>query len=93
MNAMMTKAEKLRIIGDDAAREFTLTKGGDTMAVKILDNGAFRCEVKGAISSVNHGNADTFLKEVQRFMGGLVKIVRGGDHHHHTHAHGHTHTH
>lgn len=92
----MTKAEKLRIIGDDSARTFTLSKGSDQMEVEVLDNGTFRCEVKGAISSVNHGNADTFLKEVQRFLGGVANVLKSGKahhHHHHAHEHGHTHTH
>jgi len=90
----MTKADKLALIADDKARTLTLTKGDDTMEVSILDNGVFRCEVKGAISSVNHGVADSFLKEVQRALGGIVKIARSGlarHHHHHDHKQGHTH--
>jgi len=90
----MTKAEKLAIIADDKARTLTLTKGSDTMEVSILDNGMMRCEVKGAISSVNHGNADSFLVQIQRALGGIVKIAKSGHaHHHHAHTHGHEHKH
>lgn len=85
----MLKADKLRIIGDDAVREIDLGKGPDSMKVTILDNGAFRCEVKGSISSVNHGNADTFLGNISRALGGVVKILKNGHGHHgHTHTHG-----
>jgi len=94
MVAMMTKAEKLALIADDSARTFTLTKGGDSMEVQILDNGMFRCEVKGAVSSVNHGSADSLLTNIQRALGGIVKTIKSGHaHHHHTHTHGHEHKH
>lgn len=90
----MTKADKLRIIGDDTIREFDLSKGSDTMKVAVLDNGAFRCEVKGSISSVNHGNADSFLGQIARALGGVLNVKKNGHATHtHTHAGGHTHTH
>ena len=90
----MTKADKLRIIGDDAIKEFELNRGADSMKVSVLDNGAFRCEVKGVISSVNHGLADTFLANISRVLGGIIDVRKNGvTAHTHTHAGGHTHTH
>jgi len=90
----MTKAEKLALIADDASRTFTLTKGSDVMEVSVLENGMFRAEVKGAVSSLNHGSADSLLTNIQRALGGIVRTIKSGHaHHHHTHDHkmGHTH--
>jgi hypothetical protein len=89
----MTRAEKLAIIRDDSIRKLDVTKGGDRIEVTILDDGRFRSDVTGSVSSVNHGNAESFLGTVASLLGGLVKVTRRGHGHTHTHQGGHTHTH
>jgi hypothetical protein len=83
----VTREDKLRIIGDDSLREFTLSKGSDQITVKVTEDGRYRADITGSVSAVNHGNADSFLKDIARVLGGVLKITRQG------HAHGHTHTH
>jgi hypothetical protein len=90
----MDRDAKLRIIRDDSIRALDLVKGGDKMAVKVTEDGRYRADITGSISSVNHGSADSFLKDIARTLGGLLKITRQGKAHAHTHTHdGHTHTH
>jgi hypothetical protein len=89
----VTREDKLHIIADDSIRELTLTKGRDTMTVKVTEDGRYRADVQGSISSVNHGNASDFLKDIARCLGGVLKITRQGHAHTHTHTGGHTHTH
>lgn len=86
----MQREEALKLVADDTVREFKLTKDGDTMTTKILDDGSWRCDVEGSISAVNHGNADQFLAEAQRLVGGATEIEK---HHGHAHAHAHEHAH
>jgi hypothetical protein len=85
----MTRADKLRLIADDSVRKFTLSKGPDTMEVSITEDGRYRADVRGSISSVNHGNADTFLREIASVLGGVLQILKHGHGaHSHTHTHG-----
>ena len=90
----MDRAAKLALIANDSIRALDLVKGGDRMAVKVTDDGRYRADVTGSISSVNHGSADNFLKDIARTLGGFLKITRQGKAHSHAHVHdGHTHTH
>lgn len=90
----MTRADKLKIIADESIREIVLTKGADTMEVSVTEDGRYRADVRGSISSVNHGNADSFLKDISRTLGGILKVLKHGHGAHtHTHKDGTTHTH
>jgi hypothetical protein len=84
----MTREDKLKLIADDSIREIVLTKGPDTMEVTVTEDGRYRADVRGSVSSVNHGNADSFLGEIARVLGGVLKIQK---HAHGAHAHTHTH--
>jgi hypothetical protein len=84
----MTRADKLALIADDSIRKFTLSKGSDVMEVSVTEDGRYRADVRGSISSVNHGNADQFLREIASFLGGVLKILKHG---HGAHAHTYTH--
>lgn len=87
------RAERLKLIADDSVRELELTKGDDRIEVKVTDDGRYRADVQGSISSVNHGSADKFLTDIARCLGGLLKITKHGHGQHtHTHTTGHTHT-
>ncbi len=89
----MTRADKLAIIADDSIRELLLVKGSDAIEVTVTEDGRYRADVQGSISSVNHGNADSFLSEIARVLGGVLKIQKHGHAHQHQHAGGHFHTH
>lgn len=94
----MDRADKLKLIGDDSVRKLDLTKGEDTMTVSVTEDARYRADIVGSVSSANHGNADSFLKEIARFLGGVLNISRQGHSHHHqghghSHGHGHTHSH
>ena len=90
----MDRQAKLDLIKDDSIRELTLSKGGDSMSVKLTADGRYRADIVGSVSSTNHGNADSFLKEIARCLGGVLKITRQGHAHGHVHSHaGHTHSH
>jgi hypothetical protein len=89
----VTREDKLRILADDSIRDLVLTKGNDRIEVKVTEDGRYRADVAGSISSVNHGNADSFLKDIARCLGGLLKITSHGHAHAHTHDHAHEHKH
>ncbi len=89
----MTRADKLALIADETIREFTLTKGGDRIEVTITEDGRYRADVQGSISSVNHGNADSFLSEIARVLGGVLKVRKHAHAHAHQHGGGHFHSH
>lgn len=91
----LDKAERLRIIADDSVREVELRKGDDVMEVSVTEDGRYRADVRGSISSINHGNADSFLSEIARVLGGVLKVTKHshGAHAHHHHHHGHEHKH
>jgi hypothetical protein len=90
----MTREQRLKIIGDDTIRKVELKKGDDVMTVSVLDNGRYRADVVGSISSVNHGSADSALKDIARFLGGKLSIMKNAHgHHHHAAGHAHEHSH
>lgn len=68
--------------------------GKDSIEYEILEDGTIKWTT-GQVSAANHSNADRFLAEVGRLMGGETQIERRQDvtAGRHTHGHGHTHTH
>lgn len=86
----MDREERLRLVGDDSVRTLRLKKGADEMLTTVLEDGSWRNDVQGAVSSVNHGSADKFLAEAQRDLGGTTTIEKG---HGHVHEDAHEHVH
>ncbi len=87
----MTREQMIDLIRD-GGDEFELRKGGDRMTARVLEGGRFRVDVEGSVSMANHGNADQFVGEAARFVGGSTDIRKKG-HAHGREGHTHTHTH
>jgi hypothetical protein len=62
----------------------------DTITVEILEDGTLKTSTD-VVSAANHGNAEKFLLDLGRGMGGNVKRIRKGHTHTHSHAHSHAH--
>lgn len=66
--------------------------GHNEMTIRVLEDGTLRIET-GDMGGVAHKQADDFLKEVQRLMGGQVEVTKSKDAHHHHHGHDQAHDH
>lgn len=67
----------------------------DSIMMEILEDGTITVKTS-AISDANHMSADELMAEVDRLMGGLVRIIPNKDAQNASHAHVHgpaTHTH
>ena len=66
--------------------------GKGEIDITILADGTCRIET-GNMAGVKHQAADQFIKELERLMGGDVKIERTKSSHLHAHDHTHGHEH
>lgn len=66
--------------------------GKGEMDIRILEDGTVRAET-GDMGGVTHQQADNFLKELARLMGGDVDVGKVKQGHVHVHEHEHTHDH
>lgn len=62
----------------EVAETWVLVKNNDRIQVTIFDDGTTKQEVVGAVSSVNHGTADSLVTLVARTLGGTIERLRTG---------------
>jgi hypothetical protein len=62
----------------------------DKMEVEILADGTLKISID-PVSTANHGNAETMLREMFKAMGGTVETKHRHGKKMHSHTHKHTH--
>lgn len=65
----------------------------DIIEIEIIEADGSLKATTDKISQANHMNADAFLREMGRAMGGATTRAHRKDAHGHTHAHEHEHDH
>lgn len=60
----------------------------DEINIEILSDGTIKVSTS-KVSAANHMNADKFLQEMQRLLGGTTTKEKIGHAHHHQHTHDH----
>lgn len=62
----------------------------DIMNIEVLADGALKITTD-KVSAANHMNAEAFLRDASKMMGGIVDRIRKPHSHIHTHEHDHIH--